>query len=58
MRAPIAWHLPAPPPPPLQVLDWFGGFCFKIPFGVSIPDYILDLSMGQAGYSCSGKTGA
>jgi hypothetical protein len=41
----------------LQVLDWFGKFGFRIPFGVSIADYILDISLGEAGYSSSGNTG-
>ncbi|WIA19845.1 hypothetical protein OEZ85_005749 [Tetradesmus obliquus] len=41
-----------------QVLDWFGQFGFKIPFGVSIADYILDISLGEAGYSSSGKSGS
>jgi hypothetical protein len=41
-----------------QVLDWFGQFGFRIPFGVSIADYILDISLGEAGYSSSGKTGS
>jgi hypothetical protein len=40
-----------------QVLDWFGGFGYKIPFGVSIADYILDISLGEAGYSNSGASG-
>lgn len=51
---------PPPPPPPhpsTQVLDWFGGFGYKIPFGVSIADYILDISLGEAGYSSSGASG-
>lgn len=39
------------------MLDWFGQFGYKIPFGVSIADYILDISLGEAGYSSSGKTG-
>eukprot|EP00882_Tetradesmus_deserticola_P032822 GHRQ01037424.1.p1 GENE.GHRQ01037424.1~~GHRQ01037424.1.p1 ORF type:complete len:135 (-),score=62.28 GHRQ01037424.1:118-522(-) len=42
----------------LQVLDWFGQFGYKIPFGVSIADYVLDISLGEAGYSSSGKTGS
>lgn len=42
----------------LQVLDWFGQFGYKIPFGVSIADYILDISLGEAGYSSSGLTGS
>ncbi|KAF6261731.1 hypothetical protein COO60DRAFT_1699664 [Scenedesmus sp. NREL 46B-D3] len=41
-----------------QVLDWFGKFGFKIPFGVSIADYILDISLGEAGYSSSGNSGS
>jgi hypothetical protein len=42
----------------VQVLDWLGQFGFRIPFGVSIADYILDISLGEAGYSSSGKTGS
>jgi hypothetical protein len=42
----------------VQVLDWFGQFGFRIPFGVSIADYILDISLGEAGYSSSGNTGS
>jgi hypothetical protein len=42
----------------VQVLDWFGQFGFRIPFGVSIADYILDISLGEAGYSSSGKSGS
>lgn len=42
----------------MQVLDWFGGFGYQIPFGVSIADFILDVSLGEAGYSASGNTGA
>jgi hypothetical protein len=41
----------------LQVLDWFTNFGYQIPFGVSIADYILDISLGEAGYSNSGATG-
>lgn len=40
------------------MLDWFGQFGYKIPFGVSIADYILDISLGEAGYSNTGKTGS
>lgn len=40
-----------------QVLDWFGGFGYQIPFGVSVADFILDISLGEAGYSNSGATG-
>lgn len=40
-----------------QVLDWFGNFGYQIPFGVSIADYILDISLGEAGYSNTGATG-
>jgi hypothetical protein len=38
-------------------LDWFGGFGYQIPFGVSVADFILDISLGEAGYSNSGATG-
>lgn len=41
----------------LQVLDWFANYGYQIPFGVSIADYILDISLGEAGYSNSGATG-
>jgi len=40
-----------------QVLDWFSRFGYQIPFGVSIADYILDISLGEAGYSNTGNTG-
>jgi hypothetical protein len=39
------------------VLDHFAQFGYNIPFGVSIADYILDVSLGEAGYSSTGKTG-
>jgi hypothetical protein len=39
-------------------LDWFGRFGYQIPFGVSIADYILDISLGEAGYSSSGASGS
>lgn len=57
--APAACSAACPPHPApcLQVLDWFGGFGYQIPFGVSVADFILDISLGEAGYSNSGATG-
>jgi hypothetical protein len=39
------------------VLKWFGKFGYEIPFGINVADYILDISMGEAGYSNTGNTG-
>lgn len=38
-------------------MDWFSRFGYQIPFGVSLADYILDISLGEAGYSNTGNTG-
>lgn len=40
------------------MLGWFERFGYHITLGVSVADFILDVSLGEAGYSSSGASGA